>query len=168
MSDLSRSRDARSYQGDVSNRRGEVGAHDMATHPDVLEMRERYARREQAASSLLGYLAVPTFLLGLYCAASPWITHSLPLFAMHNLVFGLGIAALAIAIAAAPRMHPLGWAIAAMGVWMIISPWVVSRAVPPTGGIIANNVVIGALAICLGAACAFLGMKALKKARSAP
>lgn len=171
MPDFSRSRGARSYEGDVRERRGEVGSThegDMSTHPDVMEMRERYASRdrEQKGSSLLAHLAVPTFLLGLYCAASPWITHHLPLFAMHNLLLGLGIAALAIAIAAHPRMSPLGWAIAGLGVWMIISPWVVARPIGPTGGIIANNVVIGALAILLGAACAFLGAKALKKARS--
>lgn len=57
-------------------------------------------------------------------------------------------------------MYGLSWAFRAVGVWMIIAPWVVGDA--PDAGVILNNVIIGALALILGAMCAATA------ARSAP
>ncbi|MGW1288816.1 SPW repeat protein, partial [Streptomyces sp. NPDC002586] len=63
------------------------------------------------------------------------------------------IGLLALGFTRAPeRMYGLSWAMCAMGVWLIIAPWVVGSA--PDRGVIINNIVIGALAFVLGLVCA--------------
>jgi hypothetical protein len=98
----------------------------------------------------------PVFLLGLYCAVSPWILHyttSQPALATHNLIMGIAIGLLALGFTRAPeRMYGLSWAICAMGAWLIISPWVVGTS--PDTGVVINSIIIGALAVVLGALCA--------------
>ncbi|GGW41193.1 membrane protein [Streptomyces lucensis JCM 4490] len=127
---------------------------DMSTHPDVSEMRERYARMLGGRDVAL--VDGPVFLLGLYCAASPWIVHyaaSQPALMTHNLIMGIAIGLLALGFTRAPeRMYGLSWAMCAMGIWMIIAPWIVGTA--PDAGVIVNNIVIGALALLLGLICA--------------
>lgn len=134
---------------DVSRTRG-----DMTSHPDVSEMRERYARMLGGRDVAL--VDGPVFLLGLYCAASPWILHyttSQPALTVHNLIMGIAIGLLALGFTRAPeRMYGLSWAMCALGVWMIIAPWIVGTS--PDAGVIASNVVIGALALALGLICA--------------
>jgi hypothetical protein len=49
-------------------------------------------------------------------------------------------------------MYGLSWAICAMGTWMIISPWIVGSS--PDTGVALNSIIIGALAVMLGAVCA--------------
>jgi hypothetical protein len=49
-------------------------------------------------------------------------------------------------------MYGLSWAMCAMGIWMIIAPWIVGSG--PDKGVIINNVIIGALALVLGLVCA--------------
>ncbi|MGW1289851.1 SPW repeat protein, partial [Streptomyces sp. NPDC002586] len=69
---------------------------DISTHPDVSEMRERYARMLGGRDVAL--VDGPVFLLGLYCAASPWIVHyttSQPSLMAHNLIMGIAIGLLA-------------------------------------------------------------------------
>ncbi|OIK26208.1 SPW repeat protein [Streptomyces malaysiense] len=135
---------------------------DMSTHPDVTEMRERYARMLGGRDVAL--VDGPVFLLGLYCAASPWIVHysaSQPALMTHNLIMGIAIGLLALGFTRAPeRMYGLSWAMCALGVWMIIAPWIVGSA--PDAGVIINNVVIGALALLLGIVCAATSAKATK------
>ncbi|MFG2132892.1 SPW repeat protein [Streptomyces sp. NPDC048751] len=135
---------------------------DMTTHPDVSEMRERYDRVLGGRDVAL--VDGPVFLLGLYCAASPWIVHyttSQPPLVTHNLIFGIAIGLLAVGFTTTPeRMYGLSWAMCAMGVWMIVAPWIVGDS--PDAGVIWNNVVIGALALILGMLCAATA------ARSAP
>ncbi|MEV7320872.1 SPW repeat protein [Streptomyces sp. NPDC093970] len=130
------------------------GRSDISSHPDVGEMRERYARMLGGRDVAL--VDGPVFLLGLYCAASPWILHytaSQPALMTHNLIMGIAIGLLALGFTRAPeRMYGLSWAMCALGIWMIIAPWVVGRS--PDTGVIINNVVIGALALCLGLVCA--------------
>ncbi|MFB7509848.1 SPW repeat protein [Streptomyces broussonetiae] len=127
---------------------------DISTHPDVSEMRDRYARMLGGRDVAL--VDGPVFLLGLYCAASPWIVHyttSQPSLMTHNLIMGIAIGLLALGFTRAPeRMYGLSWAMCALGVWMIIAPWIVGRG--PDKGVIINNVVIGALALVLGLVCA--------------
>ncbi|MET9150288.1 SPW repeat protein [Streptomyces griseoflavus] len=141
----------------VSHPRG-----DIRSHPDAPEMRARYDRVLGGRDVAL--VDGPVFLLGLYCAVSPWILHyttSQPALVTHNLVVGIAIGVLALGFTAAPaRMYGLSWAMCAVGVWMIISPWIVGSS--PDAGVIWNNVVIGALAVVLGAFCA------VTAARSAP
>ncbi|WP_393086799.1 SPW repeat protein [Streptomyces sp. LN704] len=132
---------------------------DITTHPDASEMRDRYARVMGGRDVAL--VDGPVFLLGLYCAVSPWILHyttSQPALMTHNLVMGIAIAVLALGFTVTPeRMYGLSWAICAMGVWMIISPWVVGSG--PDTGVVLNNIIIGALAVVLGAVCAFTATK---------
>ncbi|MFF7972330.1 SPW repeat protein [Streptomyces sp. NPDC007905] len=136
---------------------------DMATHPDVSEMRARYARMLGGRDVAL--VDGPVFLLGLYCAASPWILHyatSQPALMTHNLIMGIAIGLLALGFTTAPaRMYGLSWAMCAMGVWMIIAPWIVGSS--PDTGVVVNNVVIGALAIVLGLLCAGTAAKSVPR-----
>jgi hypothetical protein len=127
---------------------------DLSSHPDVSEMRDRYARVLGGRDVAL--VDGPVFLLGLYCAASPWILHytaSQPALVTHNLIVGIAIGLLALGFTRAPeRMYGLSWAMCAMGIWMIIAPWIVGSR--PDTGVIVNNIVIGALALVLGLVCA--------------
>ncbi|MFJ7333223.1 SPW repeat protein [Streptomyces sp. NPDC101110] len=133
---------------------------DITTHPDASEMRDRYARMLGGRDVAL--VDGPVFLLGLYCAASPWIVHyttSQPALVTHNLIMGIAIGLLALGFTRAPeRMYGLSWAMCALGVWMIISPWVVGES--PDAGVVWNNIVIGALAVILGLVCAGTAAKA--------
>ncbi|MGQ4418454.1 SPW repeat protein [Streptomyces sp. SAS_269] len=137
---------------------------DMATHPDISEMRTRYAR--MLGDRDVALVDGPVFLLGLYCAASPWILHytaSQPALATHNLIMGIAIGLLALGFTTAPaRMYGLSWAMCAMGVWMIIAPWIVGSG--PDAGVIVNNIVIGALAVVLGLMCAGTAQKSAPRA----
>jgi len=116
-------------------------------------MRARYARMLGGRDVAL--VDGPVFLLGLYCAVSPWILHyttSQPALVPHNLIVGIAIGLLALGFTAAPaRMYGLSWAMCALGVWMIISPWVVGAS--PDTGVVLNNIIIGALALILGLMC---------------
>ncbi|MEW2288209.1 SPW repeat protein [Streptomyces sp. NPDC047841] len=127
---------------------------DISSHPDVSEMRDRYSRMLGGRDVAL--VDGPVFLLGLYCAASPWILHyaaGQPALRTHNLIMGIAIGLLALGFTRAPeRMYGLSWAMCALGIWMIIAPWVVGRA--PDTGVIISNIVIGALALVLGLVCA--------------
>ncbi|GAA2235575.1 MULTISPECIES: SPW repeat protein [Streptomyces] len=133
---------------------------DITTHPDASEMRDRYARMLGGRDVAL--VDGPVFLLGLYCAASPWIVHyttSQPALVTHNLIMGIAIGLLALGFTRAPeRMYGLSWAMCAVGVWMIISPWVVGES--PDAGVVWNNIIIGALAVILGLVCAGTAAKA--------
>jgi hypothetical protein len=131
--------------GDVSHHAG-----DISSHPDVHEMRERYARVEAGR----GELAVDGLMVlaGLYCAISPWVVHfsgARPDLMVNNLILGLAVALIGLGMSRAPgRMRGMSLAAAGIGVWLIISPWVVTRF--PDAGMIWSNVVIGAV-ICLSA-----------------
>lgn len=138
----------------VSHTRGDIGS-----HPDVSEMRDRYARMLGGRDVAL--VDGPVFLLGLYCAVSPWILHyttSQPPLVTHNLIMGIAFGLLALGFTITPeRMYGLSWAMCAMGAWMIISPWVVGTS--PDTGVALNSIIIGALAVVLGALCAGVALK---------
>ncbi|MFJ5678891.1 SPW repeat protein [Streptomyces sp. NPDC093097] len=139
---------------DVSHHRG-----DLAGHPDISEMRDRFERTLGGRDVVL--VDGPVFLVGLYCAVSPWVVHftaSQPALMTHNLIVGIAIALLAIGFTVTPeRMYGLSGAMCAIGAWMIVSPWVVGRG--PDAGVIWNNIVIGALTFLLGALCVAVAMK---------
>ncbi len=136
--------------GDVSHH-----ASDLSSHPDVHEMRERYARVEAGK----GEVAVDglVVLAGLYCAVSPWVVHfsgARPDLLTNNLILGIAVALIGLGMAMAPeRMRGMSVAAAGIGVWLIISPWVVTRF--PDHGMIWSNVVTGAV-ICLLGLAAFM------------
>ncbi|MFF4477730.1 SPW repeat protein [Streptomyces melanosporofaciens] len=139
---------------DVSRAKG-----DLTGHPDVSEMRERYARMMDARDVV--FLDGPVLLAGLYFAISPWVVHfsgTSPNLMVNNLVLGIAIALLGIGLTTAPRrMYSLCWAMSAIGVWMIISPWVVARG--PDIGMIVNNVVVGAVTCLFGLIAAGMVMR---------
>ncbi|MCQ8188726.1 SPW repeat protein [Streptomyces rugosispiralis] len=139
---------------DVSRARG-----DITGHPDVSEMRERYARMMDARDVV--FLDGPVLLAGLYFAISPWVVHfsgTSPNLMVNNLVLGITIALLGLGLTTAPRrMYSLCWAMSAIGVWMIISPWVVARGAD--AGIIVNNVVVGAVTCLFGLIAAGMVMR---------
>ncbi|MFH9612341.1 SPW repeat protein [Streptomyces pratensis] len=141
---------------DVSGHTGR----DISGHPDAEEMRARHDRVMGGRRTTAGADA-PVFLLGLYCAVSPWVLHftaSQPSLVTHNLVIGIAIAVLALCFTAMPeRMTGMSIAIVALGAWLIVSTWIVGQS--PDMGVILNNVIVGGLAIVLGAACAGLSMK---------
>lgn len=129
-------------------------ASDMTTHPDAAEMRHRYAMLEgpRLGTRIEGLVV----LTGLYAAISPWVVHfsnSSRELTVNNLVLGLSMAAVGLGLALIPeRMEGLAWTAVPMGVWMIISPWVVTFGHTATRGMIWNNVAIGAVACVLGLA----------------
>lgn len=133
---------------------------DLAHHPDASEMR---ARRDRVlGSGDVAFVDSPVFLIGLYCAVSPWIVHfsaSQPALASHNLVIGGALAIMALGFTLSPmRMHGLSWAISAIGVWMVLSPWIVGTS--PDAGVIWSNVIVGGVAFCLGLAAAATARRA--------
>ncbi|MFI1225292.1 MULTISPECIES: SPW repeat protein [unclassified Streptomyces] len=127
---------------------------DISGHPDASEMRARYDRVMGGRDVAL--VDAPVFLLGLYCAVSPWVLHftaSQPALVTHNLVMGIAIAVLALGFTVMPeRMYGLSWAICAIGAWIIVSSWVVGSS--PDAGIVINNIIVGGLAVLLGMVCA--------------
>lgn len=129
-------------------------ASDITTHPDSNEMRERFAKIVEGPSgSTLDGLIV---LLGLYMAVSPWAVHfqaANPDVRVNNLVIGLTMAAFGFGLALQPeRLYRLGWIGVPVGVWMIISPWVVTAGHSAPKAVIWNNVAIGVVAVLLGLA----------------
>ncbi|GLE54651.1 SPW repeat protein [Mycobacterium montefiorense] len=128
-------------------------------HPDLLALRARY---ERVAESMSAHFTFGLALLtGLYVAASPWIvgfsgTTSL---ATSDLIVGIALAFLAYGFATAlDRAHGMTWTLPVLGVWVIVSPWVVP-GVALTSGMIWSNVVAGALMTFLGLNATYFGMR---------
>ncbi|MER7664132.1 MULTISPECIES: SPW repeat protein [unclassified Streptomyces] len=132
---------------------------DLAGHPDISEMQDRYARMLGGRDVAL--VDGPVFLVGLACAVSPWVVHfagNQPALAMHNLIMGIAIAVLAIGFTVMPeRMYGLSGAMCAMGVWMIIAPWIVGSS--PDAGVIWTNIILGGLTFLLGLVCTVVAMR---------
>jgi hypothetical protein len=128
----------------------------MESHPDIIEMRERQELAERAASTSQAQ-AVETLslLTGLYLAASPWIAgfNGFTTLAVTNLIVGIGYALLMSGGfgRAYERTHSMAWAACALGIWTIISPWVVAGNVDTTKTIV-NNLIVGAIMLLLGLA----------------
>jgi hypothetical protein len=129
-------------------------------------MRERFARvlegpRVTAVDGL-------TVLTGLYAAISPWVVHfqtTNTIMTVNNLVIGLAIAVLGLGMAARPqRLLQMGWVVSALGVWLIISPWVASLGHHAAKPLIWTNTFTGGAALALGLAA--MGILASGRQRS--
>jgi hypothetical protein len=126
-------------------------------HPDLLALRARYERVAESMSAHVTFGLV--LLTGLYVAASPWIvgfsgTGSL---ATSDLIVGIAVAFLAYGFATAlDRAHGMTWTLPVLGVWVIVSPWIL---VTPTDGMIWSNVVAGAVLALLGLNATYFGMR---------
>ncbi len=121
-------------------------------HPDIASLRGRYeslgeTRRVQTA-------AAGAVVAGLFIALSPWIAgfSGQSALAINNLVVGLAATLLALGFAATYRtMHGLSWVLPVLGVWVIISPWVVSGT-DATTAVVLCNVIGGGVMTILGLA----------------
>ncbi|MFJ4965076.1 SPW repeat protein [Streptomyces sp. ADI96-02] len=135
---------------------------DLTGHPDASEMRARYDRVMGGRDVAL--VDGPVFLVGLFCAVSPWVLHfttNQPSLVTSNLIMGIAVAVLALGFTAMPeRMYGLSWAMCAMGAWIIVSTWVVGSS--PDTGIIINNVIVGGLTALLGMVCAGVALRSRK------
>ena len=111
----------------------------METHPDLVEMRQRHALAERAATTPRAQaIEAMALLTGLYLAASPWIA-GFP---------GGNFSRLAITY---DRTHSMAWAACALGAWTIIAPWVVTGNVDTTRTVV-NNVITGIISLLLALA----------------
>ncbi|MCW2898597.1 MAG: repeat protein [Streptosporangiaceae bacterium] len=129
----------------------------LERHPDILEMREKYERA--ASSPVAQAVAGLTLLAGLYLAISPWVVgfYGLTRLTVSNLVTGIALAALALGLASAyGRTHGLSWIAPIIGVWTIVSPWLMHSGMR---GTIWNNVVTGAVIVLLGAGAVAVGLR---------
>jgi hypothetical protein len=136
-------------------------------HPDLLALRARY---ERVAESMTAHFTFGLALLaGLYVAASPWIvgfngTGSL---ATSDLIAGIAVAFLAYGFATTlDRAHGMTWTLPVLGVWVIVSPWILP-GVTLTAGMIWSNVVAGALMTFLGLNATYFGMRTRAEATHA-
>jgi hypothetical protein len=137
---------------------------DFTDHPDMLEMRERYAR------ILGGPQAVAVdglvILAGLYTAISPWVVNGFtaaPRLTMNNVIVGLAVAVLGLTLTVAPaRAFRLSWTLIPLGIWQIITPWVIG---PHVGRYIWNNVWTGGVICALGLIAAGLLMSSAATGR---
>jgi hypothetical protein len=130
----------------------------IESHPDLLALRRRYeeASETMVARTLYGL----TWLAGLYAAISPWVVHfnGITRLAVSDLVVGIAVAVLGLGYATAyGRTHNLAWTTPLLGVWLIISPWVILQH-GVTTGLIVSNVVVGAIITAVGVGVASLGM----------
>jgi SPW repeat len=128
-------------------------AMNMSLHPDIVELRAKHEKYELAAMEPTAQLITGLmFVTGLYIAISPWVVgfHGYPTVTANNLIIGIALSVLALGFASMyGRVHGMVWAAPLIGVWMIITPWVISGDVahPAT---IWSNVAAGALALLLG------------------
>ncbi|MFF1555578.1 SPW repeat protein [Rhodococcus erythropolis] len=130
----------------------------MHTHPDILAMRERY---DQAAEQPIAQAVEGLMLLsGLYAAASAWIIGFAEQtnLSATNLICGAAIGLLAVAFGSAyGRTHGMTFVAPLLGIWLIVSPWIVA-GVDTSASMIWSNVIVGAIVCVLGVGIAALGI----------
>ncbi|GGM42713.1 SPW repeat protein [Dactylosporangium sucinum] len=123
----------------------------ISEHPDVAEMRQRYERI--TASGQASVIDGLVLLAGAWLAISPWIVHfntSAPSVTINNLILGVMVSVIALGLTWAPaRMYRLSWAMTAIGVWVIIAPFVTRQV---SAGVVWTNAVTGAVTLLLGLA----------------
>lgn len=120
-------------------------------HPDIAALRDRFDLTGSSATAQV--VDGVTMMAGLYLAISPWVvgfnTTASPLM-VSNLIIGLAVALLALGFASAfGRTHGLAWTVPLMGAWAIVSLWLMN-GVDTTGGMIASNVIVGAVIMLCG------------------
>ncbi|UXA07445.1 SPW repeat protein [Mycobacterium sp. SMC-2] len=128
-------------------------------HPDLLALRASY---ERVAESMSAHVTFGMAMLtGLYVAASPWMvgfgaTGSL---ATSDLIVGIAAAFLAYGFATAlDRTHGLTWTMPVLGLWVIVSLWILP-GFAPTAGMMWSNIVAGALMTLLGLNATYFGRR---------
>ncbi|MEO3809086.1 SPW repeat protein [Sphaerisporangium sp. B11E5] len=132
----------------------------LDTHPDIVEMRAKYERA--SCSKFAQAIDGLTLLAGLYLAISPWVAgfFGLPRITVSNLVTGLFLAALGVGFASAyGRTYGLTWLAPVLGVWTILSPWILRSATTST---VWNNVVTGVVILLLGLGAMAVGSRPMR------
>ncbi|MFJ8787931.1 SPW repeat protein [Streptomyces sp. NPDC102462] len=125
----------------------------MTGHPEIAEMRERLERTASSGRAIV--LEGLILLAGVYAAISPWVVHfsTQPNITVNNLIVGITVGLIGFGLTLVPeRMFRLVWTIAPLGVWLIISPWVVTATHGARAGIVWNNCWLGAVTLLLGLA----------------
>ncbi|MGI5142157.1 MULTISPECIES: SPW repeat protein [unclassified Streptomyces] len=139
----------------------------MGTHPELAEMRERLERTASSGSAIA--IEGLILLAGVYAAISAWVVHfsaSERNLTVSNLIVGITLALIGLCLTMAPeRMFRVAWVVAPLGVWLLISPWVVTAAHSATAGIIWNNCVLGAVTLLLGLAAMGLTIGVARRGR---
>jgi hypothetical protein len=138
----------------------------MTSHPDLADVRRAHdlhelrQRYERASETPTGQLVEGLIMLaGLYVALSPWIVGFSGPLQVNNLVVGLAIAALGFGFGAAyGSMHRLAWVCPVLGVWTIVSLWLVSGVVLTLGTLL-SNVIAGAIVLLCGLAIMGIGIE---------
>jgi len=132
---------------------GTSGQMSMSQHPDIVGLRERY----EAAAETPQAWAVEglAFLAGGFVAISPWVVGfngNAPALAATDLIVGGLCALLALALASFyERSHGLAWVMPAMGLWLILAPWLVN-GVDTTGSMITSHILAGGCVVLFGLA----------------
>ena len=119
-------------------------------HPDVIALRARYDRVAESMTMQVTFGL--TFLTAIYCALSPWILgfDATTRLAVNDLIVGIAVAVLAIGFGAAlDRWHGMTWTLPTFGLWLVVSPFVVS-GVSTTPGMVWSHLIAGALIFCFG------------------
>jgi SPW repeat-containing protein len=132
----------------------------MDQHPDIMELRARYERA--AATPLAQFADGLVFLTGLYLAISPWVVGfaGMRSIAVNDLITGVALALVGGGLASAyGRTHGMAWVAPIIGIWTIITPWVIRGGIASTAttGTIASNVAVGAVAVVAGLAAMSVG-----------
>jgi hypothetical protein len=133
--------------------------HPIEQHPDLMALR---AASEGATARPAAQAAECFSLLaGVFLAISPWVVGfhaTAPRLTVNNLITGLVLVVLSLGfVPAYERTHSSGMTAALIGVWTIIAPWVI-RSTPTGAGVIATNVITGAMVFLLAAMTLAQGM----------
>ncbi|WP_089244470.1 SPW repeat protein [Rhodococcoides kyotonense] len=150
----------------------------MHTHPDIASLRDHYdeAFGRPTAQVTDGLL----LLAGLYAAASSWIVgfggfdngpafltaaNGATALTVSNLMCGLAVSILALALGAAyGRTHGMAFIVPLLGLWLIVSPWIIAD-VSTTTGMIWSNVVAGVVILVLGCITTAMGTERFTEMR---
>ncbi|MEU3415058.1 MULTISPECIES: SPW repeat protein [unclassified Streptomyces] len=125
----------------------------MTGHPEMAEMRDRLERTASTGKAIA--LEGLILLTGVYTAISPWVVHfsGQPNLTANNLIVGITTALIGLGLALVPeRMFRLAWALVPLGIWLIISPWIVTPTHGARAGVIWNNILTGVITMALGLA----------------
>jgi hypothetical protein len=129
-------------------------------HPDIMALRASYDRAAESMT-MQGTFGL-TFLTALYCVLSPWIVgfDATSRLTLNDFIVGIAVAVLAFGFGAAlDRTHGMTWTLPVIGVWLVVSPWVL-RDVSPTAGMIWSNLITGALVFFFGLVAVYYGRRA--------
>lgn len=85
--------------------------------------------------------------------------------AINNLITGLAFCLCMGGLGSAyERTHAMAWTAVALGAWTIVAPWVIAGEMDTTRTVV-NNLITGAVALCLGLAMAMMAYRNARDTR---